>query len=233
MPIDARPDHVAIAVPDWDAAEARWVGQLGGRVSSWSQNPAFRTRQYRFVNDAKLEFIAPVEGADSFVGHFLEKFGARVHHLTLKVPDIHEAIAQLEDSGFDVVDVRTEGRRWREAFLRPSQVGGLVVQVAWTGMTDEEWWREHDFVPEPVGPDAAALLGPTLRHPDLDRAREVWTALGADVALDGDHLLCSWGDAPLTVRIAAGEPAGPVGLRMGGAPELPQAPTLGPAVIAS
>ena len=231
MPIDARPDHVAIAVPDWDTPERRWVDQLGGRRSSWSQNPAFRMRQYRFANAAKLELIAPVEGADSFVRGFLDRFGAQVHHLTLKVPDIHDAIAQLPRDGFEVVDVRTEGRRWREAFLRPSQVGGLVVQVAWSGMTDNEWWREHDFVPEPVPPDAATLLGPQLRHPDLDRAREVWTALGADVIADDGGLLCSWGDAPLTVRIAAGEPAGPVALRMHGAPDLPQDPVLGPHVI--
>ena len=149
--LDAVPDHVAIAVPDWDLAASRWADELGGRVVSWSINPLFRSRQYRFVNGAKLELLTLPEdeaGGDHFVRRFLDRFGSQVHHLTLKVADIHDAIASVRAAGFDVIDVRTDGELWREGFLRPSQVGGLVVQLGWSSLTDDEVAARRGHVPQ-------------------------------------------------------------------------------------
>jgi hypothetical protein len=233
VPISTTPDHVAVAVPDTDAAAARWRTELGG---GWIAPPfpneaaGFASRQLRYRNDAKLELLEPTRD-DSFAGQFVTKYGARIHHVTLKVDALLPAVEQLRDEGFDVVDVFAEGDIWHEGFLRPSQVGGIIVQIAWAGRSEDDWAELAGFEPEVAGDDTAQLLGPTLSHPDLDRAELVWRTLGATTRRDGDTVIASWPDAPLDVRIEAGEKAGPVGLRFTDAPALPEDVKVGPRIL--
>jgi hypothetical protein len=133
-----------------------------------------------------------------------------------------------------VVDVATDGDVWHEGFLRPSQVGGLIVQVAWTDRTDEQWAELAGVAIEPPRDDAATLLGPLLAHPDLDVAARLWTTLGAAVARDGaDAIDVCWDGAPLSIRVQHGPQAGPLGLRFAGTGPLPaDAAVAGAAVLA-
>jgi catechol 2,3-dioxygenase-like lactoylglutathione lyase family enzyme len=232
--IDAVLDHVAIAVDDWATAETRWRAQLGAGRSSIGTNPTFGSRQLQFAGGGKLELLSPPDVAadDNFVRRFLERFGSVLHHLTFKVPELHPALETLAAAGLDAVDVNDSFEHWHEAFLRPSQIGGLVVQIASTPFDDDDWAAFTGFTREAPRTDAAVLHGPLLRHPDIAQARMTWTALGARIADEvPGQLRCSWPDSPLDVVIEEGTPAGPVALRMTGAGELPQAQGLGPAVI--
>lgn len=232
--LDAVLDHVAVAVPAWEPAERRWRDALGGGAVAWSESPAFRSRQLRFAGGGKLELLAPAGDQDGFVRRFLGRFDSAVHHCTLKVPDLRAAVAVVRAAGLDVVDVDATDPRWQEGFLRPSQVGGLVVQLAASTETDEAWAARIGHVPEPPAGDAAVLLGPLLRHPDLARAAALWRLLGAEVTAgpDGlpDALTCAWPDSPLTVAVVPGAVAGPVALRMVGTGDLPAHDAEGPAV---
>lgn len=233
MPLATTPDHVAVAVPSIDAAAARWHDTLGG---AWiaprfpSEQAGFAARQLAYPGGARLELLEPLR-EDSFPARFLARFGARVHHVTLKVPDLLEAVEQVRAAGFDAVDVFAEGDVWHEAFLRPSQVGGLIVQLAWQGRTDEEWAELLGIEPEPVDPQGARLLGPRLTHPDLDDAARIWRALGAEVNAGTDHLDVFWPDAALRVEILHGPDAGPVGVRLAGADAAEEHAELGAAVL--
>jgi hypothetical protein len=234
VPILTSPDHVAVAVPSTQTAAARWRDELGG---GWIA-PAFPTdaagfasRQLRYRNGVKLELLEPTR-EDSFAGRFVTRFGARIHHVTLKVPGLLPAADQLRDEGFDVVDVFAEGDIWHEGFLRPSQVGGLIVQIAWAGRTEDDWAELAGFEPEAPRADGAQLLGPTLAHPDLERAELVWKTLGATVHRDDEALIASWETGDLDVRVERGPEAGPVGLRFRGAPTLPETADLGPGILA-
>lgn len=226
-------DHVAIAVPDPDVAQKRWRDQLGGGIVSFGDDGTFFSRQLRFAGGGKLELLSPSPDSDGsgFVERFLARFGTAIHHVTLKVPDLRAAIATVEDAGLDVVDVQDSHNHWREGFLRPSQVGGLIVQIAWSADSDEAWARRIGHTPEDPAPDAAILHGPRLLHPDLDRAAELWSLLGAAVDRTDGALRCSWPDSPLDVLVEEGTPAGPAELRMEGAQPLPPDPDLGPAVL--
>lgn len=221
-------DHVAVAVPDLARAEKRWIGTLGGtRVSGPHTTDVFTNEQIAFANGARLELIQPTTDVPStnFVRRFLERSGAGLQHLTLLVGDLAEALAELRGAGFDVVDVQDTHEGWNEAFLRPSQVGGLVVQIAWVH-------PDHRApTPRPAPGAAATLLGPTLRHPDLAHVERLWTLLGAQVVVRGDTVVASWPGAPLTVVIERGESAGPVGLRFADAPALATDPVAGAAVL--
>lgn len=233
MPLTAVPDHVAVAVPDIRAAAARWRDQLG---AGWA-NPGlflpespFHVRQVQFANGTKLELLQP--NGPGFAQGFLDRFGPRIHHVTLKVPDaLMPAVETLRAEGLDVVDINTRGG-WHESFLRPSQVGGLIVQVAWSEERPEERAQRHaGFTEDPSG--EAELLGPTLTHPDLEAAERIWTTLGGKVAHEPDALMVCWEGAALTVRIERGPTAGPVGLRMRGTPPLPADDVHGAAVLAA
>jgi catechol 2,3-dioxygenase-like lactoylglutathione lyase family enzyme len=236
VPIVTIPDHVAVIVPSIEEAAARWRDELGGR---WAgppfpmPGPGFQTRQLRFAGGAKLELLEPLHG-DGFAARFLDRYGAGIHHVTLKVPALLPALAQLEDEGLESVDVFAEGDLWHEAFLRPRQVGGLLVQVAWSSRTDEDWAELAGGTVETPAPDAATLLGPTLRHTDLEAAARVWSTLGARVEREEPGVLrVGWDDAPLDLVIERGEPAGPRDLRLAGGPALPADPTrFGPATVA-
>ena len=230
--IDAVLDHVVIAVPDWRLAEQLWRDTFGGARSSVGENPAFGSRQLRFRNGGKLELLTPSgDSPDNFVERFLQRFGSTVHHVTLKVPDLHDALNILAGAGLDAVDVRDAIDVWKEAFLRPSQIGGLVVQIAATPFDDDDWAEFTGFTRETPHEAAADLLGPLLRHPDLDRAEAVWTALGATVERSRAQLRCVWPASALDVVIEQGDPAGPVALRMRGPGDVPATAGLGPAVV--
>jgi catechol 2,3-dioxygenase-like lactoylglutathione lyase family enzyme len=227
-------DHVAVAVPDPLRAERRWRAQLGGGLVAHEDSGAFVTRQLRFAGGGKLELLAPSGGsADGFVRRFLDRFGSVVHHVTLKVPDLRAAVDTVRGAGLDVVDVDESDPWWHEGFLRPSQVGGIIVQLAWSPEGDEGWARRIGHTPEEPRTGAATLLGPTLRHPDLDRAARLWELLGARVDRADALLRCAWPDSPLDVVVEAGAPAGPRALRFAGTAPLPAEDGVGPAVEAA
>ena len=216
-PIAATLDHVAVAVPDLDTAERRWADRMGGRVVMGSEHATFRNRQLRFRGGGKLELLAPAGPGDGeFVDRFLQRFGVRVHHVTLKVPDLRAAVRVVAAAGLDVVDVVDDDPAWREGFLRPSQVGGLVVQLAETNRSDEQWAEELGLEIAEPDDDAAVLHGALLGHPHLEEAAATWSLLGADVAGDRNRLTCTWPGAPHTRVVVPADEAGPVALRCTG-----------------
>lgn len=234
MPIEAVLDHVAIAVPDRDVAAQRWAGELGGGTLARAEQARFAVMQLRFAGDGKLELLSPPpldRDPDNFVRRFLDRFGAGIHHITLKVPDLGRAVATVRDAGYDVVDVDDRDPLWHEAFLRPSQVGGLVVQLARQGDTDEQWAARTGTVPEAPRPGAAELRGPLLAHPDLDAAGALWALLGAEVSREGERVIARWPGSALSIATVAGAPAGPRGLRFAGSGSLPPDNAAGPPVL--
>lgn len=227
------PDHVAIAVPELEPAAPRWRDTLGGGLVNEWDNGTFAGRQYRYANGGKIEMIAPSptdRGGRSFVRRFLDRFGTQVHHITLLTDEIEAVLGTVEEAGLDVVDRRLDRDDWKEGFLRPSQVGGVVIQIAQTPRTVEEWAAERGVRIADPAPGGAHLLGPTLRHPDLEAAARLWTLLGGDVGRIDDGLLVAWAESALSVRVVGGDPAGPIGLRVARHPGLPHDDAAGPAV---
>lgn len=216
--VRSRIDHVAVAVRDLDRALGYWGDTVGGGLVTRETNDSFHSAQVRFAGGGKLEVLAasPKAGDGGFVTRFVERFGGAIHHVTLKVEDLGEAIDTVRAGGYDVVDVQTTAPHWREGFLRPSQVGGLIVQIAWTPHDDRSWGRRHGVDPQPPAADAPRLLGPSLAHPDLAAARALWSLLGADVDAQADRLVCRWSDSPLDVVIERGDVARPLALRFDG-----------------
>jgi catechol 2,3-dioxygenase-like lactoylglutathione lyase family enzyme len=210
-------DHVAVAVDDPAAARAWWRDRGATPITGFV-GEVFGTEQLRMSNGGKVELLSRGTG-DGFVDPFLRRFGSgRIHHVTLKVPGpLTDAVAHLRSAGLDVVDVSTDRAHWHEAFLRPSQVGGLIVQIAWTSGDDTDFAvRQGHGVPPPPDPAAPPLRRVVLGHPDPGRAAALWAVLGAEVVRGPGRLRASWPGSPIELEIRHAATPGPIGLVLDG-----------------
>ena len=142
--LDAQIDHVAIAVRSVASAKPFFVDALGATFLFAGDNvhQGFRWAQFRFPHGGKIELVTPIDD-DGFVQRFLDKRGEGVHHMTLKVPDIKRAIAHLESTGVELINVSTEHRYWKEAFVHPRDAHGVLVQVVQSAFSDEDTAEHH------------------------------------------------------------------------------------------
>jgi methylmalonyl-CoA epimerase len=133
-------DHIGIAVRDLSAALAFYRDALGLEVDS-PEDVASQHVRAHFVPlgesagdgeaaGAKLELLEATS-SDSPIARFLEKRGPGLHHITLRVDDIHAALAQLEARGTKLIDPRprpgAEGAL--VAFIHPSSAHGVLVEL--------------------------------------------------------------------------------------------------------
>ncbi len=126
-----RVHHVGIAVRDLDEALRFWELALGMKARGTEDVPAEGVRVALLpAGEAGVELLEPLS-PDSPVGRFLLSRGEGVHHLTLEVDDIEEALRRLRAAG-----VRFAGEAPREgaagtrvAFLHPSSTGGVLVEL--------------------------------------------------------------------------------------------------------
>ncbi len=190
------------------------------------------TSQWRYRNGGKLELIEPdpeYPPDQVYLNGFLARFGARVHHVTLKIPDLDTGLDTLRRAGIEPVGINREPL-FEEAYVRPADGGGLLIQLLTTEVADHEWENDYGIEVAVPSPDGADLLTVQLRHPDLEAAASLWTTLGAALVSEASALTATWPDSALQVRIKEGSPAGPVSLVFGNAPSLPSHPRIGPLV---
>ena len=99
-----RLNHVAIAVPDLDAAAAQYRELLGARVSPAVPQPAHGvTTVFIELPNTKIELLHPL-GDESPIAGFLERNPAGgLHHLCYEVADIVAARDRLVAAGARVL----------------------------------------------------------------------------------------------------------------------------------
>lgn len=129
-------DHVAIAAGDATPVLARLVGQLGATALYGARDLGFRWVLLH-AGDADggmlIELLEPWRvSEDPFLVRFLERRGEGAHHLTFKTSDIGETIRAFERRGLRLVDQRLANPTWRDAFVRPRDAYGTIVQLVET-----------------------------------------------------------------------------------------------------
>ena len=126
-----RLDHVAVAVPDLEAALDTWRDVLGlpelGQdvVEEQGVRVAFLD-----VGQARLELLEPT-GPDTPVGRHLARRGPGIHHICLRVPDVQAALDALAARGVRLVDSapRSGAHGTRVAFVHPKGTGGVLLEL--------------------------------------------------------------------------------------------------------
>ena len=124
-------DHVGIAVTDLAAALAFYRDALGLEVEAPEEVAAQRVRAHFLpVGEAKLELLEAT-AADSPVAKYTDRRGPGLHHITLRVDDIHGALAQLKARGARLIDEapRPGAEHSLVAFIHPSSAHGVLVEL--------------------------------------------------------------------------------------------------------
>ena len=99
-----RLNHVAIAVPDLDAAVALYRDTLGAKVSAPQPMPEHGvTTVFVELPNTKIELLHPL-GPESPIEAFLERSpSGGIHHVCYEVDDIHAARDRLLANGARVL----------------------------------------------------------------------------------------------------------------------------------
>jgi methylmalonyl-CoA/ethylmalonyl-CoA epimerase len=124
-------DHIGIAVRDLSAALAFYRDALGLEILGAEEVPSQRVRaQFVDAGEARLELLEAT-APDSPIARFLDTRGPGLHHITLRVDDIHAALAQLRAKGVKLVDEqpRAGAEHSLIAFVHPSSTGGVLIEL--------------------------------------------------------------------------------------------------------
>ncbi|MEL6267493.1 MAG: methylmalonyl-CoA epimerase [Pseudomonadota bacterium] len=128
-----RLNHVAIAVPDLEAATAQYRDTLGAVVSAPQDEPDHGVRVV-FVElpNTKVELLGAL-GADSPIAGFLAKNPAGgIHHLCYEVDDITAARDRLKAGGARVLgdgEPKIGAHGKPVLFLHPKDFTGTLVEL--------------------------------------------------------------------------------------------------------
>ena len=128
-----RLNHVAIAVPDLEAAAAQYRDTLGAEVGAPQDEPDHGvTVVFITLPNTKIELLHPL-GEGSPIAGFLEKNpSGGIHHICYEVDDINAAAADLTAKGARVLGdgspkIGAHGKP--VLFLHPKDFTGTLVEL--------------------------------------------------------------------------------------------------------
>jgi methylmalonyl-CoA/ethylmalonyl-CoA epimerase len=128
-----RLNHVAIAVPDLEAAAAQYRDTLGAKVGAPQDEPAHGvTVVFIELPNTKIELLSPL-GDNSPILGFLEKSpSGGIHHVCYEVEDILAARDRLRAAGARVLgdgEPKIGAHGKPVLFLHPKDFTGTLVEL--------------------------------------------------------------------------------------------------------
>ncbi len=128
-----RLNHVAIAVPDLEAAAAQYRNTLGADVGAPQDEPDHGvTVVFITLPNTKIELLYPLGEASPIKG-FLEKNPAGgIHHICYEVDDILAARDRLKSEGARVLgdgEPKIGAHGKPVLFLHPKDFNGCLVEL--------------------------------------------------------------------------------------------------------
>lgn len=212
-------DHIAIALPRIADAMPFLVGELGGVPAFGMTTGAYTFGQWRFEGGGRIELLEP-RGDGSFLHRFIAQHGSGIHHVTFKVPSLHETCDLARTRGYEIVGLNEDNPYWREAFLHPRQALGIVVQLVQVARAEGPQPPWDSAPPMPASPPLPVrLVGLRLRARSRERALRQWRdILHAEVVERGTMLVFRWPPSPLRLAVDVDPSAneGPVCIEIAG-----------------
>lgn len=128
-----RLNHVAIAVPDLEAAAAQYRGALGATVGAPQDEPDHGVRViFIELPNTKIELLFPLD-ENSPINGFLQKNPAGgIHHICYEVEDIIAARDHLQSTGARVLgtgEPKIGAHGKPVLFLHPKDFNGCLVEL--------------------------------------------------------------------------------------------------------
>ena len=124
-------DHIGIATRGIQDAVTFYLDALGLHVAEIEEVAAQKVRVAMLpIGESRIELLEATS-ADSPIARFLEKRGPGIHHIALRVEDIHVALSDLKQKGARLID--EEPRKGASgclvAFVHPSSTGGVLLEL--------------------------------------------------------------------------------------------------------
>ncbi|MHA3915983.1 methylmalonyl-CoA epimerase [Halovulum sp. GXIMD14793] len=128
-----RLNHVAIAVPDLEAASAQYRDTLGATVGAPQAEPDHGvTVVFIDLPNAKIELLHPLGEASPIQGFLDKNPSGGIHHICYEVDDILAARDQLKAAGARVLgngDPKIGAHGKPVLFLHPKDFTGTLVEL--------------------------------------------------------------------------------------------------------
>ena len=126
--------HIGIAVKNLDEAIKVFSRILGCEPSAIEKVADQKVEVAVFrpagPGTAAIELICPTPD-NTAINNFIEKRGQGMHHLSLKVPDVADRLAELKEAGYRLID--EQPRRGAEgktiAFVHPASTAGVLLEL--------------------------------------------------------------------------------------------------------
>ncbi|MBS1785866.1 MAG: methylmalonyl-CoA epimerase [Acidobacteria bacterium] len=130
-----RINHLGIASPGLDDAMARMERLFGRSADHIEEVPDQKVKTaFYAVGESHLEWLESTD-PEGPIGKFLSKRGPGIHHICFEVDDIDAACAELNAKGVKMIDAtpREGAHGCRVAFIHPSEMGGVLVELSQSG----------------------------------------------------------------------------------------------------
>jgi methylmalonyl-CoA/ethylmalonyl-CoA epimerase len=124
-------DHIAIAVPDLNAAIERFMNDFGLTYKGSEDVEAAKTSTAFFpVPATQIELVHPLNG-EGPIAKFLEKKPGGIHHLCFSTDDIEADVARLKAKGYVFLsDEPTMGaHNCKVIFIHPKSCDGVLIEL--------------------------------------------------------------------------------------------------------
>jgi methylmalonyl-CoA/ethylmalonyl-CoA epimerase len=128
-----RLNHVAIAVPDLEAAAAQYRTTLGADVGPAQDEPDHGVRVvFITLPNTKIELLYPLNDASPIMGFLAKNPSGGIHHMCYEVDDILAARDRLLADGARVLGDGTPkiGAHGKPVlFLHPKDFNGCLIEL--------------------------------------------------------------------------------------------------------
>lgn len=124
-------DHIAIAVPDLDAAIRRFMEDFGLNFEGTEAVAAAKTETAFFpLPPTSIELVHPLNG-EGPIATYLEKRGGGIHHLCFRSDNILEDIERLKAKGYQfLADAPSPGAHGSQViFIHPKSCDGVLIEI--------------------------------------------------------------------------------------------------------
>ena len=127
-----RVDHIGIAVKDLEAAKKFYEEVLGLKSAGDEVVEEQKVKVCFFpVGDSELELLESTS-PDGPIAKYIERSGEGIQHLALRVDNIENALADLNEKGVRLIDEKPRyGAGGASiAFVHPKATGGILLELS-------------------------------------------------------------------------------------------------------
>ena len=124
-------EHIGVATRSLDDSLKFWRDALGLELTHTEivEEQGVRVAMLP-VGEPRIELLEPTR-EDSPVAKFMDKRGAGIHHIAVRVDDIRAKLSELKEKGARLIDEtpRVGAGGCLVAFVHPATAGGVLLEL--------------------------------------------------------------------------------------------------------